>query len=144
MGLMRCLAESVTGAGGEVVGVVPRIVEDGGGESPLLTRIISCCDLNDRKAIMMEESDAFLVLPGGIGTLDELFTVAASSTIGYHNKPIVVYNIKGFWSSLVALLDDMQARGMIRGDWRQYLRIVDRLELLDAVLRDPSGFGKNA
>ena len=136
MGLMRCLAESVTGAGGEVVGVVPHIVEEGVGASSLLTRVISCSDLNERKSVMMEESDLFLVLPGGIGTLDELFTVAASASIGYHHKRIVLYNMKGFWSSLTLMLSDLEKRGMIRGQWTEYIEIADTLEEVSRLIKN--------
>ena len=133
LGLMACLAETVYKCGGETIGVVPSIIEEGGRQSPYLTRTIPCRDLNERKALMMQASDLFLVLPGGIGTLDEVFTVAASATIGYHHKPIVLYNMKGFWSSLVAMLDDLEQRGMVRGQWTQYIRCIDTLEELEGL-----------
>lgn len=75
-----------------------------------------------------------MALPGGIGTLDEIFTVASSHTIGYHRKPVVLYNITGFWSPLIALLDDMSAQGMIRGDWKDFIAVADDLDGLDAFL----------
>ncbi|MFC2762590.1 MAG: LOG family protein, partial [Prevotella denticola] len=77
----------------------------------------------DRKAIMMERADIFHALPGGIGTLDEVFTVAASATIGYHRKKVVLHNVKGFWDSLVLLLDDLQKHGMIRGNYHDFIEI---------------------
>jgi uncharacterized protein (TIGR00730 family) len=77
---------------------------------------------------MMDQSDVFIALPGGIGTLDEVFTVAASATIGYHHKIVILYNMKGFWDQLIALMDDLQARGMIRGDWHQYIKVASSLE----------------
>lgn len=134
MGLMACIARSASEAGGRTVGVVPRIVEDGGGQSPLLTEVVPCRDLNERKALMMEMSDVFVVLPGGIGTLDEVFTVAASATIGYHHKPILLYNIDGFWDSLVYLLEDLEERGMMRGGWRRHIKCVDSLDEMARLL----------
>ncbi len=128
MGLMEALAESAYAAGGKVVGVVPRIVEDGGGQTPYLTEVVPCRDLTERKALMLERSDVFLVLPGGLGTLDELFTIAASATIGYHSKKIVVWNMKGFWTELVSLLDALQQKGMIRGTWQRYIIVAERME----------------
>jgi uncharacterized protein (TIGR00730 family) len=73
----------------------------------------------------------FVALPGGIGTLDEIFTVAASATIGYHQKPVVLFNVKGFWNPLVQLLDNLKAQGMVRGEWQQYIRIISSLEELE-------------
>ena len=83
---------------------------------------------------MMDQSDVFIALPGGIGTLDEVFTVAASATIGYHHKPVILYNMKGFWNKLIELLDDLQANGMIRGEWRQYIKTADSLEEISRLI----------
>ena len=130
MGLMGCLAEEK----GSLVGVVPRIIEQGGRVSENLTVHIPCDNLFDRKDLMLLHSDVVVALPGGIGTLDEIFTVAAGHTIGYHHKPIILYNINGFWDSLVALLDDLQQRGMIRGHWTDFIRTANTLEELKAML----------
>lgn len=130
MGLMGCLAEEK----GSLVGVVPRIIEQGGRVSENLTVHIPCDNLSDRKDLMLLHSDVVVALPGGIGTLDEIFTVAAGHTIGYHHKPIILYNINGFWDSLVALLDDLQQRGMIRGHWTDFIRTANTLEELKALL----------
>ena len=130
MGLMGCLAEEK----GSLVGVVPRIIEQGGRVSENLTVHIPCDNLSDRKDLMLLHSDVVVALPGGIGTLDEIFTVAAGHTIGYHHKPIILYNINGFWDSLVALLDDLQQRGMIRGHWTDFIRTANTLEELKAKL----------
>ena len=92
------------------------IVEKSGRISDYVDVEIPCDNLSDRKQLMMDQSDVFIALPGGIGTLDEVFTVAASATIGYYQKPVILYNMKGFWDSLIALLDDLQAKGMIRGN----------------------------
>ena len=130
MGLMGCLAEEK----GSLVGVVPRIIEQGGRVSENLTVHIPCDNLSDRKDLMLLHSDVVVALPGGIGTLDEIFTVEAGHTIGYHHKPIILYNINGFWDSLVALLDDLQQRGMIRGHWTDFIRTANTLEELKAML----------
>lgn len=83
---------------------------------------------------MEDQSDVFVALPGGLGTLDEVFTIAASATIGYHQKPLILYNMKGFWNSLIAMLDDLQAKGVIRGHWQDYIKVADTLTDLIAVL----------
>lgn len=133
-GLMHSVSKAAKQAGGRVIGVVPRVIEEMGRLSPWLDVHIPTEDLTDRKSLMMAQSDAFIVLPGGIGTLDEVFTVAASATIGYHQKPVVLYNAKGFWNPLIATLDDLQQRGMVRGDWRQYIKTADSLEEISRLI----------
>ena len=130
-GLMECLGRAAHEAGGRTIGVVPTIVEKTGRVSDHVEIEIPCDNLSDRKQLMMDKSDVFIALPGGIGTLDEIFTVAASATIGYHAKPVVLYNLKGFWNPLIQLLDDLQERGMVRGQWRDYINVISKLEDLD-------------
>ena len=127
-GLMECVAKAAKEANGRTIGVVPMIVEKTGRTSDYVDVEIPCDNLSDRKQLMMDQSDVFIALPGGIGTLDEIFTVAASATIGYHQKPVILYNMKGFWDSLIALLDDLQARGIVRGNWRDYIKTADSIE----------------
>jgi len=127
-GLMECVAKAAKTAGGRTIGVVPMKVEESGRTSDYVEIEIPCDNLSDRKQLMMDQSDVFIALPGGIGTLDEVFTVAASATIGYHHKIVILYNMKGFWDQLIALMDDLQARGMIRGDWHQYIKVASSLE----------------
>jgi len=138
MGLMGHLAEAFASEAapnkGHLVGVVPRIIEQGGRTSPHLTVHIPCENLSDRKDLMLAHSDVFIALPGGVGTLDEVFTVASAHTIGYHQKPVILFNIAGFWDSLISLLDDMQERNMIRGHWTDYIRVANTLDELTAIL----------
>ena len=133
-GLMECVAKASKEAGGRTIGVVPMIVEKSGRISDYVDVEIPCDNLTDRKQLMMDQSDVFIALPGGIGTLDEVFTVAASATIGYHQKPLILYNMKGFWDSLIALLDDLQAKGMIRGNWRDYIKTADSIEQIGSII----------
>jgi uncharacterized protein (TIGR00730 family) len=134
MGLMECIAEAAHKAGGQTIGVVPRIIEERGAQSQFVDVCIPCDDLNDRKALMLAQSDVFIALPGGIGTLDELFTVVSSATIGYHQKPLILYNMKGFWDSLIAMLDDLEARGLTRKPWRHYIKVASSLDELKALV----------
>ena len=133
-GLMECVAKATKEAGGHTIGVVPIIVEKSGRTSDYVDVEIPCDNLSDRKQLMQDQSDVFIALPGGIGTLDEIFTIAASATIGYHQKPVILYNMKGFWDSLILLLDDLQARGMVRGTWRDYLKVATSIDELSAIL----------
>ena len=160
MGLMGCVAEAyhqgfksasrvqegsssssvqngssgTNGSKGNLIGVVPRIVERGGRMSERLTVHIPCDNLSDRKDLLLAHSDVVVALPGGIGTLDEVFTVAAAHTIGYHQKRIILYNIGGFWNTLIALLDDLQQRGMVRGHWKDYISVASCFEELTAMV----------
>lgn len=133
-GLMECAAKAVHEAGGQTIGVVPQIVEKNGRISQYVDVEVLCDNLSDRKQLMQDKSDVFIALPGGIGTLDEVFTVAASATIGYHQKRVILYNMKGFWDELIALLDDLQQRGVIRSTWRDYIEVADSLEELKVLL----------
>ncbi len=132
MGLMECVARAVHEAGGTTIGMVPRVVEQGGRASSYLDVNVACDNLSDRKDLMLAQSDVLVALPGGIGTLDEIFTVAASHTIGYHHKLVILFDMKGFWKPLVALLDDLQARGFIRGHWTDYIRVARSLDEVQA------------
>lgn len=127
-GLMECLAKATKESDGHTIGVVPTIVEKTGRTSDYVDVEIPCDNLTDRKQLMMDQSDVFIALPGGIGTLDEILTVAASATIGYHDKLVILYNMKGFWNSLIALMDDLQMKGMIRGDWCKYIKTAASIE----------------
>ena len=133
-GLMECLGKATKEAGGRTIGMIPMIVEKSGRMSDYVDIEIPCDNLTDRKQLMMDQSDAFIALPGGIGTMDELFTVAASATIGYHDKPLILYNMKGFWNPLIAFLDDLKAKGMIRGDWRDIIRTADSIEEISQII----------
>ena len=127
-GLMECVARAVKQAGGRTVGVIPKIVEKGGRISDYVDVEIMCDNLSDRKQLMEDRSDVFIALPGGIGTIDEVFTIAAAHTIGYHDKPVILYNMKGFWDDMAAMLDNLQQRGMVRGQWRDYIAMAESLE----------------
>lgn len=147
-GLMGCLAEAFAketakpqepqegprARQGQLIGVVPRIVEQGGRTSKHLTVHIPCDNLSDRKDLMLAHCDVAVALPGGIGTLDEVFTVAAAHTIGYHHKRVILYNMCGFWDTLIALLDDMQQRGMIRGHWTDYISVASTIDELSSLV----------
>ena len=139
-GLMECIAKVVKEAGGKTIGVVPSIVEETGRTSRYNDEVVTCSNLSDRKQLMTDLSDVFIALPGGIGTLDEVFTVAAAHTIGYHHKLVILYNLKGFWDSAVHLLDDLQQRGFIRGQWRNYIMVAENLDEVKAILEaEPQG-----
>ena len=127
-GLMECVARAVKQAGGRTVGVLPQIVVKSGRLSDYVDTEVLCDNLSDRKQLMADRSDVFIALPGGIGTIDEVFTIAAAHTIGYHDKRVILYNMKGFWDDMIALLDRLQQRGMVRGEWRDYIAVANSLD----------------
>jgi hypothetical protein len=132
---MECVARAAKSAGGQTIGVVPAIVEATGRTSQYNDEVLTCQNLSDRKQLMLDESDVFVALPGGVGTLDEVFTVAASHTIGYHHKRVILFNMKGFWNAAIHMLDDLQERGFVRGQWRDYIQVANTLEELKALTK---------
>jgi uncharacterized protein (TIGR00730 family) len=133
-GLMECVGKAAHEAGGRTIGVIPRIIEKSGRISDYVDIEMLCDNLSDRKQMMEDQSDVFVALPGGIGTIDELFTIAAAHTIGYHDKLVILYNMKGFWDSLIAMLDDLQQKGMVRGNWHDYIAVANNLEELSRII----------
>lgn len=134
LGLMECVAKAVHDAKGMTVGVVPTIVEKGGKVSDYVDVKILCDNLSDRKDLMIERSDVIIALPGGVGTLDEIFTVLAAASIGYHNKRVILYNIGGFWDSLIAMLDDLKARGVLRAGFEDTVKVAHTLDEIAALI----------
>ena len=127
MGLMECVAKAAYDAGGMTIGVVPSKIEENGHVSQYLSVEIPCDNLSDRKDLMLAQCDVAVALPGGIGTLDEIFTMAAAHTIGYHSKPLYILNVKGFWNALISMLDGLAQQGMVRGRWRDIIRVADSM-----------------
>ena len=115
---------------------MPTIVEKGGRTSDFVDVKILCDSLSDRKDIMLAKSDVLVALPGGVGTLDEIFTVVASASIGYHSKPVSLYNMKGCRNPLLDMLAAMREAGMMRvGFERQLLVASSHDELVETLSR---------
>ena len=104
--------------------------------SPLLHVTFPTADLADRKATMIQESDVFIALPGGLGTLDEIFTVLAAATLQFEHRPVILYNVEGCWEHLLALLEDLHRRKLIDKRPEAYLKVVGSIEELEAVIAD--------
>ena len=134
-GLMEATARAAKQAGARIVGVVPDILVERGRVSMLLDEQVPCRNLSERKDIMLERSDILVALPGGVGTLDEIFHVMAAATIGYHTKRVVLYNVNGFWDSLVATLDEMLQAGFIRGEFERYFSVANGVAELEGLLK---------
>lgn len=134
MGLMECIAKSVKENGGHTIGVVPSMIEECGKISAYVDECIKVNNLSDRKDKILELSDVLIALPGGIGTLDEIFTVAASATIGYHCKKVILYNIGGYWDKIIDILQDMEENHFIRGNVHNYILSCRSLQEMDSLL----------
>jgi hypothetical protein len=114
LGLMGALANSVLDHGGHVTGVIPEFLTAREKKLTRAQELIVTKDMHERKQIMFERADAFVALPGGIGTLEETIEQMTWSQLGRHKKPILLANIKGFWNPLCVLLDHMRALEFIR------------------------------
>ena len=133
-GLMEVLAQSVKQHGGRVFGMVPDVIVERGLESEAIDVTFRCADLSDRKDMMNRESDVLLALPGGIGTLDEVFTVLANTCIGIRRQPLVFFNVDGCWNALLAALDDLFRQGLISGRPEDFYQVASNIDELERLL----------
>jgi uncharacterized protein (TIGR00730 family) len=114
LGLMGAVATSVLDHGGEVTGVIPEFLTTRERKLTRAQEVIVTHDMHERKRIMFERADAFVALPGGIGTLEETIEQLTWAQLGRHRKPIALANIKGFWDPLCVLLEHMKELAFIR------------------------------
>jgi uncharacterized protein (TIGR00730 family) len=134
VGLMGALADGALAAGGEVIGVIPRKLVEHEIAHAGLTDLREVTTMHERKALMAELSDAVIALPGGTGTLDELFELFTWSQLGLHRMPIGLLDVAGYWQPLLTMLDHMVAERLLRAEHRQTLLVsADAAELLDAL-----------
>lgn len=116
-GVMGAVANGAVEAGGHVTGIIPRFLirKEAGDEAGLdhLDEVILTEDMHERKHAMFERSDAFVALPGGIGTVEEIVEIMTWAQLGRHQKPMVFGNVAGFWNPMLALIDHMKAEGFI-------------------------------
>lgn len=134
VGLMGAAAEAALQAGGDVIGVIPEHLVAREIAHPGLTRLDVVGTMHERKQRMAELSDAFIALPGGAGTLDELFEVWTWQQLGLHSKPIALYGSR-FWTPLLSLLDHLVAEGFVRAEARAALCVADQPDELLHQLR---------
>ena len=127
IGLMGELANSVLDHGGEVTGIIPEFLAN---REHQMRRgnIIRTRDMHERKQLMFDHADAFVALPGGVGTLEELVEQMTWGQLGRHRKPVLLANIKGFWEPLRALLAHMEELDFIRPGLRVEYLVADRIE----------------
>jgi uncharacterized protein (TIGR00730 family) len=138
LGLMGIVADAALAAGGEVYGVIPQALIDLEVAHSGLTELHIVATMHERKAKMTDLTDAFVAIPGGIGTLDELFEAWTWNALGYHAKPFALLNVSGFWDGLIAFLDHVAESGFMSSARRGQLLVADgigeAIERLDAAI----------
>ena len=115
-GIMGAVAAGAAERGGRIIGIIPRFLirKEAGEHAPqALDEFVVVENMHERKHRMFEESDAFVALPGGVGTLEEIVEIMTWAQLGRHRKPIVFANIAGFWNPMLALIDHMRAEGFV-------------------------------
>lgn len=128
VGLMGTVARAVLDNGGSVCGIIPHFLES---REKMLTQVdelIVTKDMHERKMLMYRNSDAFVTLPGGIGTLEEVVEMLSWAQLGEHKKPVILANINGFWGPFLTLLDHMQGEGFIGGEKAVPYLVADQVD----------------
>jgi uncharacterized protein (TIGR00730 family) len=135
LGLMGLIADHVLELGGQVYGVIPTALVDLEVAHTGVTELHTVNTMHERKAKMTDLADAFLALPGGIGTLDELFEAWSWNVLGYHAQPLCLLNVAGFWDGLVEFMDHATASGFLSAPRREQMLVAqtpeEALKLLD-------------
>ena len=136
VGLMGALAEAVLEHGGEVTGIIPEFLTARERPRRLAQELIVTRDMHERKRTMFERADAFVALPGGIGTLEELVEQLTWAQLGRHKKPILIANINGYWDPLLTLLEHMREQEFVPPALRVDFLVAERVEDILPKLRD--------
>lgn len=121
VGLMGVVADACIDAGGEVTGVIPDFLHHKEIAHPRVKDMHIVKSMHERKLMMADNADAFIAMPGGLGTLEELFEVWTWSQLGRHKKPVAVLNVNGYWDQMLGFLNHMQAEGFVEGRHRDML-----------------------
>jgi uncharacterized protein (TIGR00730 family) len=143
-GLMGCVAQATLAAGGRVVGVIPKALVEREFANHDCTELHVVDNMHDRKRLMAERADAFLALPGGIGTFEELFEVWTWRQLGYHDKPIGLLNAAGYYDGLLSFLQHATAEAFMNPAQMALIRADDSLERLLPALVQTAGFAPTA
>jgi len=128
VGLMGVIADAVLAAGGAVTGVIPRALAEREVEHRGLTELVLTTSMHERKAVMADRADAFVAIPGGIGTFEELFEAWTWAQLGDHAKPVALLNVAGFFDPLLAFLDNVVAAGFLKQVHRDLLIVADDID----------------
>ena len=135
VGLMGILADAAIDAGGDVLGVIPDFLHHKEIAHPRVSDMRIVTTMHERKMIMAEAADAFIAMPGGLGTLEELFEMWTWSQLGRHDKPLGLLNINGYWDQMLGFLDHMQGEGFVEARHRAMLACEDTPDALIEALK---------
>ncbi len=133
-GVMGAVANSTMKHGGYAIGVFPRSLRNIENEHQSLTEITIVDTMHERKQNMFERSDAFIVFPGGFGTMDEMFEILTWKQLMLHDKPIVIFNYQGYWDPLTVLMKNIIEQRFAKAEVATYYHVVDKLEDIIDVL----------
>jgi len=138
VGLMGIAADATLAAGGEVIGIIPDHIQELEVEHTGLTELHVVDSMHTRKRMMFDRSDAFVILPGGLGTLDETFEIITWKQLGLHDKPVIVVDAGGYWQPMLDMLEHMISAGFARPEHRRLFRVVDAVEaVFEALALEP-------
>jgi len=133
-GLMGAVANGCLDQGGKVIGIMPKLLLEWEAQHTGLTELIITEDMHERKKILYEKGGAGLVLPGGMGTLDELFEMLTWNNLKIHNKKVFILNIEGYYDALIQLLENMDTNGFMYDNWKDRLIVCHSVEALKPLL----------
>lgn len=136
VGLMGAVAKSALDHGAQVTGIIPEFLEQREVMLHEVSDLIVTRDMHERKKLMFQKSDAFVALPGGIGTLEEVVEMMTWAQLGQHHKPVLLANINGFWSPLLQLLDHMRKEAFIRPEQEVPYLMAEEVESIIPKLRE--------
>jgi hypothetical protein len=122
-GIMGAVANAALAAGGKVIGIIPKLLLEWEAQHEGLSELIITESMHQRKLLLYEKGDAMIILPGGMGTLDELFELLTWNNLRIHDKKVYILNTEGYYNALLALLDAMQAQGFLYDDWRTRIQV---------------------
>lgn len=128
VGLMGIVSDSVLDGGGEVVGIIPEHIAEKEIAHNNLSELHVVDTMHERKQMMVDRSDAFIIMPGGLGTMDEFFEIFTWWQLGLHDKPIIIINVEGYWTPLLEMLDNIIEHKFAREDDRKYLCVIDNVK----------------
>jgi hypothetical protein len=135
VGCMAAVADGAREMGGTVVGITPQLFVDRNLADTLCDELIVADSMRQRKHLLEQRGDAFVALPGGLGTFEEFFEIVVGGQLAYHHKPVVLLNVNGFYTPLLQLIDNGVAQGFIRPEARAIIRVADSVAEAVAILK---------
>jgi uncharacterized protein (TIGR00730 family) len=127
-GIMGAVANASLNAGGKVIGIIPKLLLEWEAQHTGLTELLVTDSMHARKLLLYEKCDVAVILPGGMGTMDELFEMLTWNNLKIHNKKVYILNANGYYNALITLLDSMDQQGFMYEDWRQRLITCESVE----------------